>query len=116
MSPASRRVPNSATVSSYACLKFCTSSTLSVDSLKRLPPHYSGACKGVRGVGSAKAKATASQESLTIRRMTHDAILALADFLAWAPRGRRHFFGSDPNRNYNKRQKLAVGTFFFGSR
>ena len=47
-------------------------------------PQYSGACGGGRGAGSTKAKA--SHESRTIRSMTRDVKLALADLALSLPK------------------------------
>ena len=63
-----------------------------------------GACEDGRGAGSAKATAKASREPLTIRRMTRDVILPLADFLVWVPRGRRRFFLLVNTKRNNKNE------------
>ena len=49
---------------------------------------------------------------LTIRCMTRDFILALADFLAWALRGRRLFFDPFDSRR-NDRKTTEAGHCFF---
>ena len=114
MSLSSRRAFNSATVSSYEGLKFCTLlSTLSADRLFLLSSTLFRHMWGWSRSWLSQSQSQSLFEDI-FWCMTRDVILALAE-LAWAPRGQALLcFCRNSNRNHKKqRQKQAAGVFCF---